>query len=81
VVFGKNQASFMYENVLCILVEFNEREVRVIGKRNVHNGVWVLSLGKCIEFRIVVGMWIVRGMSHFLLQICRPVTSTMISVG
>jgi hypothetical protein len=40
VVFGKNQASFLYENVLlCILVEFNEHEVRVTGKRNVHNGI------------------------------------------
>lgn len=37
---GKNQASFMHENVLlCILVKFNEHEVRVFGKRNVHNGI------------------------------------------
>jgi hypothetical protein len=60
VVFGKNQASFLYENVLlCILVEFNEHEVRVTSKRNVRNGI-LGALGKCIEFRIVVGMWIVR---------------------
>lgn len=39
-VFGKNQASLMFENVLlCILVEFNKREVHVIGKRNVYNGI------------------------------------------
>jgi hypothetical protein len=40
VIFDKNAASFVYENVLlCILVEFIEHEVRVIGKRNVHNGI------------------------------------------
>jgi len=41
VVLGKNQTSFVYENVLlCMLVESNEHEVRVTGKRNVHNGIW-----------------------------------------
>jgi len=39
-VFGKNQALFVHENVLlCILGEFSEHEVRVFGKRNVHNGI------------------------------------------